>query len=136
MAALAAGVSNLGASLCVSTTHTDTEPPLPPCLPHQELKRRIFPAEVVAALDAENAARLEEIRDEWGQLLADCEARNARKLELLARNQVGALEGHRVMSHVGHSTPPLQETYQQTKHKAPLTCCTTAHLSAACAGCD
>ncbi len=35
----------------------------------QELKRRIFPPEVVQALDASNAARLEEIRDQWGTLL-------------------------------------------------------------------
>lgn len=53
----------------------------------QELKRKIFPPEIVAALDAANAARLEEIRGEWGRLLADVEARNARKLEALKRNQ-------------------------------------------------
>lgn len=56
----------------------------------QEIKRKIFPPEIVAALDAENEERLAQIRGEWETLLADIESRNARKLDALSRNQVSA----------------------------------------------
>jgi hypothetical protein len=51
----------------------------------QELKRAMFPEEVVAALDDANAAALDTIRDEWEKLLQDTEARNRKKLEVLEK---------------------------------------------------
>jgi len=53
----------------------------------QELKRRIFPADVVKDLDDSNAERLSALRGEWESLLADTAARNARKLAALANNR-------------------------------------------------
>ena len=51
----------------------------------QELRRFMFPEEVVQALDDENDAALAAIRDEWNRLVRDTEERNKKKLEVLAR---------------------------------------------------
>lgn len=51
----------------------------------QELKRFLFPEEVVRALDDENAAALAAIREEWQKLVHDTEERNRKKLEILAK---------------------------------------------------
>ncbi|GAX82053.1 hypothetical protein CEUSTIGMA_g9481.t1 [Chlamydomonas eustigma] len=53
----------------------------------QELRRLIFPQEVVQALDMENATALASIRDEWQKLLQETEARNKKKLEVLEKNK-------------------------------------------------
>lgn len=53
----------------------------------QELRRFMFPEEVVQALDQENAAALASIRSEWQRLVAETEARNRKKIELLAKNK-------------------------------------------------
>jgi uncharacterized tellurite resistance protein B-like protein len=53
----------------------------------QELKRRIFPAEVVQALDNNNKARLQEIRTQWTTLCSDVEQRNRSKLQVVANNE-------------------------------------------------
>lgn len=63
------------------------------CLRLQELKRRIFPPNVVHDLDFHNAARLAQIRQEWASLLADTEARNRQKLQSLANNEVRGSRG-------------------------------------------
>ena len=51
----------------------------------QELKRFMFPEEVVRALDDENEAALAAIHDEWQRLVKDTEERNRKKLEVLAK---------------------------------------------------
>ena len=51
----------------------------------QELKRFLFPEEVVRALDYENEAALAAIRDEWQKLVQETEDRNRKKLEILAK---------------------------------------------------
>ena len=43
------------------------------------------PPQVVADLDAANAAQLEVIKGEWERLVTETEARNRKKLEVLAR---------------------------------------------------
>ena len=51
----------------------------------QELKRFMFPEEVVQALDDENEAALAAIQDEWHRLVKETEERNLKKLEVLAK---------------------------------------------------
>lgn len=67
------------------------EPPPLEMEDSQELKRRIFPPEVIRQLDHSNAARLEEIRGQWASLLK-C-VRGARVGRCLMSRGPGRLPG-------------------------------------------
>lgn len=51
----------------------------------EDLKRRVYPEEVVRRLDQDNKDRLDEIRSDWEALVAETERTNAAKLEVLTR---------------------------------------------------
>lgn len=51
----------------------------------EEVRRQMFPAEVVQALDDENDAALAEIRQEWQKLVKDSDALNRHKLAVIDR---------------------------------------------------